>query len=103
MSQTKLNQCPKCNHKNIIKNGFAFGKQRYKCNNKECNYNFTVNSRGYPESKRQEAIDWYLEGNSLRSIARMLKVSLTTIMRWIRQAASKLPEVEKKYRTRSSN
>lgn len=101
MSDTTANnqiiKCPKCSSQNYVKNGFSFGKQRYQCKNCPCNYTkFT--KQGYPEELRKECIEWFLEGSSLRSISRRLKINIATVINWIRQESEKIPDLEKKYR-----
>lgn len=46
---------------------------------------------GYPEAIRQRALELYLEGINFRRIARLLKVSHTSVMNWIKAAADQLP------------
>jgi transposase-like protein len=88
-------KCPKCESENYVKNGFSFGKQRYQCKNCPCNYT-RFNSRGYPKVLRDECVEWFLEGSSLRSISRRLKINIATVINWIRQESGKIPELEKK-------
>lgn len=87
-------QCPKCNSKEYVKSGFSFGKQRYKC--KDCNCGCTrFTTKGYSKEIRQAAIDWYLEGSSLRSISRRLGINIATVINWIRAEAGRIPNLEK--------
>jgi transposase-like protein len=90
-------QCPKCRSREYVKNGFFNNKQRYKCKSCNCNYT-TFKPRGYPKELREECIEWFLEGSSLRSISRRLKVNIATVINWIRQEAESIPALEKKYR-----
>jgi transposase-like protein len=85
--------CPKCSNKHIWKNGFIHDhKQRYYC--KQCNYNFTENTRldyqhkhTKPESLKKLALKLYLKGNSYRDIQDILdnQVGRTTVMKWVKK------------------
>ena len=80
--------CIKCSCKEKIKFGFNKGLQRYKC--KGCGYNFTSTaSRGYPQELREKVIEWYLEESSLRSISRMFKINIATVINWVRKYGTK--------------
>ena len=57
-SMEKEIKCTKCACKMKIKNGINRGKQRYKCKN--CGFNYTGSSQGYPEAIKQKAIKYYL-------------------------------------------
>lgn len=77
-----MNRCPKCKSKNVVKNGFMKGKQRYKCN--ICKYTYTKSYCGRikPIIKKQ-ALILYLEGLGYRSISRFLRCSHVSIYNWI--------------------
>jgi transposase-like protein len=80
-------KCRRCGSENCIKYGTANGKQRYKC--KECKRIITDSPPpGKPESMKALAILLHLEsGASFNSIAKYLKVSMVTVMRWVRDRA----------------
>ena len=82
-------KCKKCNSSTIVKNGFVREKQRYKC--KECKYNFVErDERIIPDLERKKAlcILLYSQGKgSFRFIAKLLKISKMTVLRWIRKIA----------------
>jgi transposase-like protein len=89
--------CPKCRGGNFIKNGFALGRQRYRC--KDCRYLYTVPSRGKPRELKRLALHMYLEGLGFRSIGRILGVSDVAVLKWIRetgQAVARLTETPAK-------
>ncbi len=73
--------CPRCDSKNYVKAGFVAKRQRYRC--KSCNYNFTVEERGVSVGKKRLAMHLYLEGLSIRRIARVLEVSDTAVRKWL--------------------
>jgi transposase-like protein len=61
------------------------GRQRYEC--KQCQYHYTVEKRSNERSPetRQLALDLYLEGMGFRAIGRVLKVSNTAVLGWVRK------------------
>ena len=78
-------ECSKCGNKNLWKNGFVKGKQRWKCTH--CKHQFILEKaeRGKPEWLKLLAILLYSMKKSIRSIARLVKVSPKTILDWIRE------------------
>jgi transposase-like protein len=78
--------CKFCGHEHYTKNGIVRGFQRYKC--KLCLRNWTLKpSPHYPQEVRLKALQLYLEGLGFRSIGRVLNVSNTAVLYWIRQFA----------------
>lgn len=88
--------CKKCESKNIIKNGIVRDKQRYHC--KECGYNFVIGDKRTNDNikaKKALAVMMYsLNKGSFRGIARILGVSHTLIVNWIKEAGNNLPNPE---------
>ena|SRR5579872_3577814 len=81
--------CAKCNSENIVKAGFARSKQRYKC--KQCGFHFTTAIEiAYPVETKRRAIQLYLEGLGFRAIGRVLGMSNTTVLNWVRDLGEKL-------------
>ena len=76
-------RCPKCSKDNKVKNGIKYGRQRYKCRSCGCHYT-KDKLRGASLNRKLEALKWYLEGASFRSIGRCMGVSNTTVLNWIR-------------------
>lgn len=83
------NPCPHCLQASIKNGKTKNGKQRYRC--KHCKKSFITNYtyRAY------EVTDQYLqkiliEGCGIRSIARILTISLSTVLKRIRSIASKI-------------
>ncbi len=75
--------CSRCGSTACFKNGKMRGKQRFRC--KGCGYNFTnSHGRGYPPALKLQAFQLYTENMGIRSIARFLGVSPSTVMRWLR-------------------
>lgn len=84
-----LDHCPKCQSNRIVKAGFAYGKQRYRC--KDCKHHFTVlhKSTKKDESIRKLAIDMYLEGLGFRAIGRVLGIGHSTVYYWVKELGIK--------------
>ena len=82
--------CPRCGSVANTKDGFARGRQRYRC--KHCQYHYTVSTRSSekPPETRQLALELYLEGLGFRAIGRILKVSNTAVLGWIKKAGEKV-------------
>ncbi len=76
--------CTKCDRENVYKSGFVKGKQRYKC--KECGRQFApTKHHNKTQTKKLTTILPYINGLSLRTIARLMSVSATAILKWIKQ------------------
>jgi transposase-like protein len=83
--------CLKCGSTACVKNGFHCGVQRYKC--KVCSYQFTkLTPRGKPERDKILALALYLSGLSMRMTAKIIGVSVQSVMRWIRESYHKYAE-----------
>ncbi len=83
--------CPKCGATEVVKNGKARGKQRFKC--KECGFQFTSHPpRCYPPETKARVIGLYNHGLSIRAAARLQSVSRTSALNWIREFAKKIYE-----------
>ena len=78
--------CPKCKCPEVVKNGKVQDKQRYKCKN--CGFQFMrLTPRGRPASEKAHALELYTTGLSMNSIAKILNVSTTAVMKWIKSFA----------------
>ncbi|MFN8427021.1 MAG: helix-turn-helix domain-containing protein [Anaerolineales bacterium] len=86
-------KCPNCGANwRQRKAGFNHSRsQRYKCG--ECGRAYTpvTKEKGYSKETRMLALRMYVEGNSQRSIARILKVSPQSVSNWINAYVAKLP------------
>lgn len=81
--------------KMIIKKGFdAKGNQIYY--NKETKKYFIENStrKVVTQEVKTQAITLYLEGLSIRAVARFFKVSHVSVLNWIKKAFLALPKTE---------
>ena len=78
--------CTKCQSIEVVKNGKVQGKQRYKC--KSCSLQFTrLTPRGRPAQEKAMAVTLYTLGLSIRAIARLIGVSPTAVLKWIKTFA----------------
>lgn len=78
--------CTKCGSERVYKSGFVKGEQRYKC--KDCGRQFVpTRHHGKSETEKLTAVLLYINGLSLRTIGRLLKVTATAVLKWVRQYA----------------
>lgn len=82
-------KCIKCG-KDVRKNGFVFGVQRYKC--KECGFQFTKSApHGKERKSKGNAIALCSLGVSQNQAAKILSVTPTSVARWIKEIPNNLP------------
>lgn len=81
--------CPHCQSIDIIKHRkSAEGKQRYLCQNDECPYHTFILDQTHPSRTRdikQQITEMSLNGSGIRDIARVLKVSPTTVIKELKK------------------
>ena len=78
--------CPKCGHVVVVKNGKVNEKQRFICKN--CFFQFTrLTPRGRPLKDKAQAVILYTLGLSMNAIAKLIGVSATTILNWVKNFA----------------
>ena len=76
--------CTKCGSESVLKSGFVKGQQRYRC--KACGRQFVpTRHHGKTQTQKQTAILLYINGLSLRTIARLIHVTATAILKWVKQ------------------
>lgn len=76
----------------MVKAGFnRSGSQRYRC--QTCHHYFTPTRKpaGHAPATRELAVRLYLEGTSLRGIAKVLHVHHASVINWVNAAAAQLP------------
>jgi transposase-like protein len=90
--------CPKCGSSEYIKNGIIKGRQRYKC--KKCLRVYTVEEKSTAASltEKRIALILYLEGTRITTIAHYLKVSPTSVSKWIKKYGDVLSELRNNLR-----
>jgi transposase-like protein len=86
--------CPHCGHgTHQQKVGFnPTGSQRYLCVHCQRKYTPHPHHQGYAEAVRQQALQLYVDGLSLRRIARHLGVVHQTVANWVMAYAATLPD-----------
>ncbi|MBD2309926.1 IS1 family transposase [Chroococcidiopsis sp. FACHB-1243] len=82
-------ECPHCHSTEVVKHGKSVvGKQRYRCQNTNCPYRTFVLSQTYPGRTRQvkqQIVEMTLNGSGVRDIARVLRVSPTTVIQELKK------------------
>jgi transposase-like protein len=85
-------KCPHCQSTtDQVKAGKTrTGSQRYKC--RSCNRRYTPEPKqqGYPDELRQQAMQLYVDGMSLRRIGRHLGIDHKTVSHWVNAYAAQL-------------
>jgi len=76
-------KCPFCGSEKVRKNGSANKKQRYLCENNECNHKTFYAEYTYkacnPET-RLKIIKMSIDGSGIRTISRVLGISTDTVI-----------------------
>jgi transposase-like protein len=85
--------CPACHatHRQIKAGRHASGSQRYQCRQCGRKYAPLPASHGYAASVRAQAVRLYVDGLSLRQIARQLGVVHQTVANWVAAYSDHLP------------
>lgn len=86
-------KCPVCKSEHLVKNGKTkSGKQRYSC--KKCNKRFITNYsyNACKPNTNQQIILFTKEGLGIRSTARVLRISVTTLLKRIISIAGKIQQ-----------
>ena len=86
-------RCPFCQaeDKQVKAGKHESGSQRYKCQHCLRRYTPKPHGWGYSDTLRQQAVRMYLDGNDYRRIARLLNISHTSVMNWVKAASETLP------------
>jgi hypothetical protein len=69
------------------------GSQRYLCFFRQRKYTAQPKPRGYSEEQRRLAPQWYVDGMSLRRIARRLGLVHQTVANWVSARVATLPDI----------
>jgi len=85
--------CPDCGSDDGVKYGRSgAGRQRYKCRKSECHWSTFIQvygDRSYlPEVKQQQIVDRALNGRGIRDTARVLRISLATVIEELKKRSS---------------
>jgi len=93
-------RCPDCLSTDIVKRGKTRqGKQRYQCRNSECvrcTFILEYTYQGRIREKKEQMVEMSLNGGGIRDIARVLKVSPTTVIEEIKKKKPHLKSVNEK-------
>jgi transposase-like protein len=85
-------QCPDCGSTHIRKNGHRRGKQNHIC--VACHRQFLEDYAplGYDDETKQLCLKMDVNGMGFRGIERVTGVHHTTIITWVKQVGTKLPD-----------
>ena len=87
--------CPYCHSSEIIKAGKqANGTQRYQCQNGRCArriFLLQYRDRGRVPEVRRQVVDMALNGSGIRDTARVLRISLTTVIAVLKKSPHTSP------------
>ncbi len=88
-----MNTCPKCQRTDRQNRAGTTpsGSQRYRCMYCQIKYTPEPKPWAYDEQVRQKALQFYVDGMSLRRIARHLGLHHRTVSLWVQQKAASLP------------
>jgi insertion element IS1 protein InsB len=81
--------CPSCDQIDVIKHGrSAAGKQRYRCQNPECEKTFIRNYsyNAYLPQVKQRISDMAMNGSGVRDTARVLEISPNTVIETLKKS-----------------
>ena len=87
--------CPHCHSDQAIKGGkTTAGQQRYKCQNTDCpRYSFQLDLvyKGRAPAIQEQIVDMSLNGSGIRDMARVLKISPTTVINELKKKHLRSP------------
>ena len=88
-------RCPNCQSSEVVRHGKSSnGKERFRCWEAECPYQTFSLNLAYPGRNRevkQQIVEMTLNGSGVRDIARVLRVSTSTVIRELKKTrAAKL-------------
>jgi len=90
-------KCPLCKTTNLGKAGkSAKGVQRYFCKNETCSkhtFMLEYDNKAYEPGVKERVIDMAINGSGIRDTSRVLNISKTTVICWIKKKATKLVQV----------
>lgn len=86
----KINvSCMKCGHEETIFHGkSSVNEQRYRCKSSGCGKTFQLTHRynAYKEGIKDQILDMALNGSRIRDTARVLSISVTTVITTIKKS-----------------
>lgn len=81
-----MKRCPNCDSTKSYKNGTVKGQQRYVC--RKCGRSF--GGGVHSQDTKNKAIYLYLNNVGIRKISRIVGVSSSVVIGWIRKASEKI-------------
>jgi len=85
-------KCINCASTLVSKNGHRRGKQSYICGSCGRQFLESYDPKGYPNSIKEHCLTLYVNGMGFRGIERATGVNHNTVINWVKQAGSSLPE-----------
>ena len=85
-------KCIHCASTKTSKNGHRRGKQCYICRDCERQFLEIYDSIGYRESIKEHCLTLYVNGMGFRAIERATGVNHNTVINWVKQTSSNLPD-----------
>ena len=92
-------KCQECGNEEVWKAGKPKGKQQYQC--KKCRRKF-IKELNHNEQFKREAIQIFYEGNSGRTVGRLMKIHKSTIYSWIKALNKKIEHPKSKLENKIS-
>ena len=90
-------RCPHCQSSKVVRHGKSTnGKQRFRCLESECPYQTFSLNLAYPGRNRevkQQIVEMTLNGSGVRDIARVLRVSTSTVIRELKKSLTSSPSI----------
>lgn len=83
--------CSACGSQNYYKNGSVKGQKRYVC--RDCGKSF--GGGVHSQDKKNKAIYLYLNNTGIRKIGKMVGVSSSVVIAWIKKASEKIKLLKK--------
>ena len=84
--------CPNCEGIEVIKHGTtAIGKQRYRCQNSECERGTFIQDYSYAaygSQVKHQISEMAINGSGIRDTARVLGISTTTVMQTLKKKST---------------
>lgn len=84
--------CPDCHSTDVVKHGHsAAGKQRYCCRNSDGprrSFILHFSYRGRLQEVKSQISDMAINGSGIRDIARVLRISTTTVIETLKKSRS---------------
>ena len=84
--------CPHDQSHTVVKNGHRQGKQSYLCRDCGCQFRENPQSPSYSAEVKALCVKMSLNGMGFRGIERVTGISHNSIINWVRQTETKIPQ-----------